>query len=300
VTGSNRRRVKILQLPISPTCKNCWTTQSTSFSLLRTRDHFIAAFVAELDRVTRGKAFEILNDAVWKMLLDHRDAMVTHLASLAKSMYSPGGLFSVVMAHCLHALPRRRAWGLDRHDAHLQAAYDDAHKAAFERLFPASSTRTPKPVDLEALKDRFFALTRPVVADRDANRAHPFEEERGRITKMLGFGEIANVFDGMQEILNDFRLVSSGSTFGYHDMNSVGSKDAATDVVDLILNGTVARTKWQMQSLDRDAYYDRLHELHEGLDTDKLFNSAEIVMLLSPSALNASVGSICVAPFNFK
>lgn len=262
---------------------------------LRSRLYFLEAFVEELDRVTRGKPFVIWNDTVWTMVLDHRDALVVHLAGLAKSMYSKGGLFGQVRAHCLHEFGPRRHWASDAKHDWERRRLDTDHAAAFARLFPQACGRKLRPSDIDALRDSFEAVVRQVVADRDGNRAHPFEKQRQGTAQMLAMHELAKVFDGVQDMLNDMRLVSSGSTLDYHDMSAVRCEDTAATIVDLVLMNAMVRLQMMPRGLDRSAVYDRMHELHDrlGAGGDKLFNSLRrehfrwLGRLCGPASLNA-------------
>lgn len=103
--------------------------------------------------------------------------------------------------------------------------------------------------------------------------------------KMLGIEEIRAVFDGVQAMLNDMRMVSSGSTLEHRDMNSSSAAETAIVMVDLVLNGTLDRMALLSTGLERDAFFARWHELPEdlGADAGKLFNSADVALLFMQS-----------------
>jgi hypothetical protein len=62
---------------------------------LQRRRCTLEAFVAELDRVSRGKVSKFWNDSVWLMVQDTHRTLGVLLASWARSIYGTGELLGV-------------------------------------------------------------------------------------------------------------------------------------------------------------------------------------------------------------
>ena len=144
--------------PPPPTLKDLlWDRYSTLLGIKR-RVYFLRAFVADLDRVARGKTFRIRNDIVWNMILDARDKCVIDLYSLTvgmrhgvkpepnnpkvkggKDFMKKKGLFFYLRNH--HRAKLSRTYVADPSDDTDEIRVHTATKSArFDRLFPACTT----------------------------------------------------------------------------------------------------------------------------------------------------------------
>ena len=233
------------------------------------RLYIIEAFQAELHRVTRGKPFTIWNDVVWTMVLDCRDAFVTHFASWIRGMYEKGGFLRQIQAHHLKDLRRRwKAGTAVRPERWINELLSGNHSESFGRVFPEVKTTFPKPDDIEALRDRFITSFNPVVGDRDSNRAHVYEKTHAKNAKMLDLNELRIAMSQAEAFLNDLRLVGCGSTFGYRDMNIAPVDIVAKDLVDTILIGSEPRWSAVLGGRAPEDFYEERHRNHDRLTMD--------------------------------
>lgn len=237
----------------------------------------LEAFAAELERVTRDKPFRIWGSAVWMMILDSRDTHVTHLASWLKALYRKGGFFGQLAAQHSRALQRKwRPQPGSQHSEHFAAILKEQHDEAFSRLFPGVTRAVPGPGDFDALRQRFIDAVKHVVADRDENRAHPYEKSGAAsgTAKQLDLKELRRVTTTVEAWLNDLRLVSTSSSFVHTDMNFQGVESLAEDLVDSVLIGSRSRASLVMAGADREQYYEDIHARHRTLGSpdEPLFN----------------------------
>ena len=199
------------------------------------------------------------------------------------------GLFGQLGAHHLKGLKQ----GLPK-AAQPAPGEANAREGAYRRLFPEASganRTTPKPDDVEWLKLEFKRRIEAsgLVADRDDNRAHPFEREKGSgSVGMLELDEIEAVLTGVEELLNDLSLLARRSNRPTGRVP--GFTQAACDLVDLVLGGSVGRM-WEVWGVSeareddanddqwwwqyRAAYYQRIHDAHDARAEDAgtpLFN----------------------------
>jgi len=229
----------------------------------------------ELERVTRTKPFRIWNDILWMMVLDARDMLVIHLASWTKGICGRSGLLSQVKAHHLAELPiGRRATERTDRDAHLRGLLDDAHQAAFGRLFPQSTSRQASGTDLDGLVVRMRNAAAPLSNYRNQNRAHVFEPGPSGAARMLDLTELRSTLTMAEQLLNDLRLVGCGTMMSHHDMNDADSATTAEEFVDSILVGHSYRKEIVMEGRDRQQFYEALHARHDALSAARqvMFN----------------------------
>lgn len=237
----------------------------------------LEAFAGEFNRTTRGKSFRIWGSAVWMMILDSRDAHVTHFASWLKSVYGKGGFFGQLTAHHPRAFPRKwRPRSSASHSPEFATILKKQHDESFARLFPDATTAFPSPDDVEKMRQRFVARIEQVVADRDSNRAHPYEEA-GSVassTKLLEFSELRALTTFVEDWLNALRLLSTSSSFVHSDMNFQSPTELAEELVDSVLVGSRSRANLVMGGTDREVYYDDLHTRHAAIGSpdEPLFN----------------------------
>lgn len=239
--------------------------EDLSLSMTR-RQYILEAFVRELDRVTRMKQTRWWNGSLWLVMLDFRDQNVTHFGSWAKSMYAPGGLLSHVSGIPLRRKTRDRE--RERKDPHYAAILEQGHRQALERLFPGADGEHPQPSEVQALRNRFAEKMRDVVADRNANRAHPYDggdEEHGK-ARMLNFAEMRELIDYATGVMNDLRLLNDGTTLHYADICDTPSAAFAEDLVDSLVLGPSFRINIVRAGRNRDDFYEELHAKHEALD----------------------------------
>lgn len=251
-----------------------WKVEQDLMQVAR-RLYALEAFVKELDGVTQGKPFRIWNDILWMMLLDTRDMLVIHLASWMKGIYESRGLLSQLKANHVLELPtRRRPTERSDRDEHLAGLLNEAHQAAFSRLFPKASGDHASHKDLDDLTARVRNGAAPIVSDRHWNRAHVFDPRRPGSARMLDLTELRNAVTVAEQLINDLRLVGCASTMGHHDMNDASSRMVAEEFVDSILIGHSYRKEVAMEGRDRRTFYDALHERHDGISagSQTMFN----------------------------
>lgn len=238
----------------------------------------LEAFAAELDRVTRGKPFRIWGSAVWMMALDSRDAYVTHLASWVKAAYSKGGALGQLQAHHARDFPRKWRQHGDgpKHDQHFASILRKQHDQLFARMFPEAVGASPGVQDFDGLRKRFVERVEGVVADRDANRAHPYERDgtASSSVRQLDLKELRELTSFIEGWLNALRQLSTGGTFAPSDMNFQCPTELAEELVDSVLMGSRSRATLVMGGLEREAYFQKLHDRHaaRGNPDGPLFN----------------------------
>jgi hypothetical protein len=250
--------------------------EEDNLDFISRRLFFVEAFAAELDRISHSKPCRIWNLTLWTMLLDTRDAHVIHLSSWLKSMYQPGGFFGQIVAHHLKELPRR--WRrLSELEGSLEARLlESSHDKAFSELFPGAGRAFPSPADVNALKDRFVEMVKPVIDDRHNNRAHPFDghDEVTSSARMLDTKDLREVTQYAQRVLNRIRLIATSSTFGYKGAGQAATDEFTKELVDGVLLGSRARIAHLMGDHPRDEYYESLHVRHDSRahGDERLFN----------------------------
>lgn len=252
-------------------------TAEGEVDVIERRLYMLKAFVAELEKVTRGKEFRIWNGGVWVALLDSRDQLVISLASWCKAQWSKGGLFGQIGAHHLGELGRRLP-----KEAKPVHGEIEGRDGAFGRLFPAAGKagrHAPTPDDVECLRNAFLARIEGsgLMSDRSDNRAHPFERKSGTAA-MLDLPQLGALFEYVHRLLNDLRLLCDRSTRSYNDVYDCGSGSSPEDLVDLVLCGNIGRMwlVWEVKAnatepgsdrrwwwQHRLAYYGRIHDAHD-------------------------------------
>lgn len=249
---------------------------------IKCRWYYLTAIHDELERVTHGKPFRVMNSIAWQMAFDSHDMMIIDLDSWVTRQGEPGGLFGLLNSR-LGELERKFPKGRRRQmgGADLVRYDTDAHEDAVRRLFPDSAGRIAQASDVDALRARLEAECQRLRDDRNRNRAHAYETPKGTADR-LGLAEAGELFERLENILNDLRLIADWNTTSFHDMNATSSESAALDFVDSVLIGTSGRQLVVMADLDRDAFYARLHEVH-GADPnpvpDRFFNEYEVAPL---------------------
>jgi hypothetical protein len=245
------------------------------------RQFVMEAFTAELDRVSRGMPFRIRNGVTWMLLLDTRDMLVVHLASWAKGIYKPGGLIGKLEADHRRSLPRALP-AKDRSDDKPEWARgrdkerrDREHAEAFARLFPkAAPGPYPDGAAFTDLRDAFYGRMKPLVDDRDWNRAHAFEKTTGTIA-MLNITELRDLIAYAEQFLGDIAMVGCHYSMDRPEMNVPSAEDVAPELVDLLLFGDSDRAARLRGTLNRAEFYAQLHARPDGAEPqggDRFFN----------------------------
>ena len=239
----------------------------------------LEAFQTELEFVTRRKTFLVRDEVVWTMVIDWRDALVTHFASWVRGMCEKGGFLGQIQAHCLKELKQKsKSDKGKRHKDWLEQLVAKSQTTSFQRLFPGVKATFPKPKDVESLRGRFIDAFTPVVDDRDSNRAHPHEDEHAKNAKMLDLNQLREFLSQAESFLNDIRLVACQSTFGYPGSGAKKGNSTMVELVDMIVLGNERRRKFVRGPRSRDEYYEHLHANHDLITTEPkpLFNAVRV------------------------
>lgn len=252
---------------------------------------FVQAFEQALRTTTKDKPFVIRNDDLWNTMLAARDALFIHFASWARGAYQSSGLFAQLKAHHLSELYIKRPRGRIA-NAGLSGELARARRSTMEACFPDAASRGKVlGEDVDALNERFVDITRPIVRDRDSHRAHPYEKGQPGTAAMLHLENVEPVFEEVQQLLNEVRLIVDDSMLGYHGHLAATNPDStARDLVDLLLFGSNARFHRALLCLEetpgeateypllvRDRVYERLHEVHDADEGDLMFNHRRLV-----------------------
>lgn len=240
------------------------------------RLHVIDAYVAELQRVSRGKPFRIRNEIVWNAMLDVRDKLTIDLFSLTVEMRHGMKPLDPKVAERTWRGSLKKKRGMfvelrDHHCASLTRTYvphadDDEYEIAmhtkgkaelFARVFPKCATESPTPADIDQLCEDFRIRMVPLGEDRNKNRAHAFEGDIGK-AKLLSPSEHEALFDYIKELLENLSLLSSGSAFadGGRDCS-----ETAADLVDQVLLGQISDVRRFTTRRTREQLYERLHKV---------------------------------------
>ena len=242
---------------------------------------------------TRGKEFVVNNDAAGEAVFATRDLAFVRIASWATGLAMRDGALRSLKTEDWSALSVDAAW---RHasshafSADILAVVDAQRKEAYQRLFPCASCagRTaPNQHDVDALCESVFA-ERKRVGDVRNQVAHPHEREKTRVAN-LGFDELRVSLQKWHRLMNDLRLLTTDSSFGYGDLAPTSADGAsARDLVDLTLLGRIDDVVqiWDAYRIEGDpsrkfmwqrrlAFYEDLHARHDAAAataSEKAFN----------------------------
>jgi hypothetical protein len=243
------------------------------------RQFLVEAFTADLNRVTREKPFRIKNGVTWMLLLDTRDMLVVHLASWAKGVREPGGLIGKLQANHLRSLPRVLPQSDRRQDEpewdwrHDSERRNGEHAEAFTRLFP-NGAEYPDGAAFDQLLQAFKVQMKPLIDDRNWNRAHAFERVSGT-TAMLNISDLRALISYAEQFLGDIAMVGCHYTMDRPEMNQPSGEDVAPELVDALLLGDSERAARLRGHLIRDDFYAQLHARHDAghpLGPEAFFN----------------------------
>lgn len=240
---------------------------------LRARHGFLSGFESELRSATRDKTFAIWNRSVWAMVLDHRDMLISDLASLARATYGEDGLLGRLQAFASRFHRRRESAGDEPRFSGKML--DALHSNAFTRLFPACVHRHATASDFDGLASRYFDLARPITAAVAANRARGLDGPGN--ASMLHLEGIEAFLASTERMLNDLRLISVGSPVGFQEAAEISAHESQLELVDMILHGSLSRAAQLAGRRSRDALHAALHRAHAECpeDSGSLFNDRD-------------------------
>ncbi len=244
---------------------------------IRRRYFVVAAFVKELNEVSRGKTFEIRHAVVWMMMIDLRDMLGINIGSWCKAAYGKGGLLGQIAAHHVSCLPCKKRKVTKARDAYLRRLDEEGHTQAVHRLFPDVVGPRPATADIQGLRDRFADVVRGAVDDRDNHRAHPWERGTTATTKMFDLPDWESTFAYVEQVLNDLRLVGTDSTWPAAELNIISGRAAAEDLVDQVLLGPLSQLDRARGGTTRMHFYEQLHARHDA-GKATIFNGRELVI----------------------
>jgi hypothetical protein len=136
---------------------------------------------------------------------------------------------------------------------------------------------TPGKQDITELRERIRLRVDKLRRDRNENRAHVFE--LGGNAAMLSLEEVSELFDYLEEILNDLRLLASDSTMAMNTPFSIASPKLTARVwVDRIVLGARSEVR-----ADRDDIYQKLHKSHAEHPEREQFNIIDGEALIAPA-----------------
>jgi hypothetical protein len=236
------------------------------------------SFERQLSETTRDKPFTIHNETAWLLMLAERDKIVIDLASWAKAFYSPGGFLCALQGPDFAALQRgpKSSKPTNPNELYVWTLNVKGREEWFDRLFPTAATAartTPNMQDVAALRDRLSADVAPLLADRNQNRAHFYEQATRKTAgaKMLNFLEQRAHFEFCRELVHDLRLLADNTSYGFVSLDPRDDHQVR-DMVDLLLTGTLDFTvrSWNEHASAgeylwqrRAAYYKALHEARD-------------------------------------
>lgn len=233
---------------------------------LKSRLALVVALQEQLERVSRGKTFTIHNDLMWLCAFDARDMCVIRLVDWAKAEQQRGGLFRILPSHSKR-FSKKRAWtdADEPDDPGYARELDEAHANSFRKLFPNCTTRHPKPADIELLRTRFNDMMKPLADDRSQNRVHLAEHQRrGQgSAKLLSPGGVMKVQKRCEKLLTRIGHVALGPSWSFHPLSSRPAGDAAEDICDQILLGSLWRIGLTKRQQMRDEFWAAAHERHD-------------------------------------
>jgi len=241
---------------------------------LHSRQRFLAGVDSELRSATRNKRFAIRNRSVWSMILDHREMLVSDLASMARATYGEDGFLGRLQTCAGSLFRRRRGCSPDEPDFSGRML-DALHSNAFTRLFPACVQRHATVSDFDGLESWYFNLARPIASAREPNHAARLETTATSST--LDLTGLEAFIEATERMINDLRLVSLGSTVGFHAGSDVAEHEAQVELVDMVLHGSLARAAQLVGRRSREAHYAALHLSHEQspAGSESLFNDQD-------------------------
>ncbi len=224
---------------------------------IRRRITTLEAFETELNRVTRGEPFTIMNELIWVAMIDARDMLLIHFAQWILSARGSAGLFGKLRQCKLSNfyVPTKPSAAYHERvnlitpasekvraelERDLACETHAGRRALFAEVFPDAMARggAPNHEDLDRLQKQFESALCEVVADRNQNRAHPpyGPAPKKASARMLGFGDLRNHVEWADDFLNKLRLLIDQSRWMATDPQSQ-AEETARDLVDALLLG---------------------------------------------------------------
>lgn len=233
------------------------------------RLYFIEAVELELSHKLEGNSFLVRNDIFWSMYQDSYKMLIIEIRSFLKSIIDEGGFLNQ-MNNFLSALkvpgkskidPPRGSYTflnfqptedelkriMKEDNIRYREEFQNGVRGTLEKLFPRlkevkdHSNQDFKITqdDIRELKDRLVLDEHEVIDVRNAI-AHRFDSDIKSTSRKVASPEsLRTLVKTLEELLNDFRQIVSHSTFAYNDMNYSGSKQTATDFVELVAFGSI-------------------------------------------------------------
>lgn len=255
---------------------------------LRGRMTFLRKADEKLRAASRGKLSEFRNDVTWWTLQDVHDMLVIRLASFARGLNDTGGLFPLMRGRWIAVF--KTSPRLETSPEWLRREIKATSRQIVVDRFPAAAERGRIAGDhLDACIKSVTALLDPVVDDRDANRAHPYEHKNSGTSRVLGTDEIGAAIEIIQDLLKDVRFLADASSYHYPDSIFLAQPGGtAEELVDQVLLGTRIQRELLEQRLGVEGYawqrrervYEILHERHDALPNPEAqcWNSDELII----------------------
>lgn len=205
---------------------------------IKQRLAFLSSVQREMAARSKDGRVRIGSDALYQLVYDSYEKVVIDMASLSRSIYQPGGFVPRLNNH-LKKLGqpksrkvRRNAHWLDEEGARLEKKHGDE---AYRRLFPDGQNGAVTQQDVKKLGDRIDTMTERVRTLRHEVHAHRFEKSPRNDLQSATIDELSKLFEEIERILNDVRLLALNSTFAFDTVDRFDP--VASDFVDLMIHG---------------------------------------------------------------
>jgi len=229
---------------------------------IKTRLPFLRALAKELVRVGLGKP--IRNDILLRVVNDSFDVLVIDLASLREGMTKGDqGIFSRLREDPsslrrfapeefdpkVHLVAGADEGVRDVIAEHVRRQIADGLNAALDRLFPEGPPVTETHVN--GLITRFRKDTEPT--DRDRNRARAHRHERSfDLTHRQDLDQVEQQVKVFDRYLSDLYLILTKSQHHMHLETEANVEDAANDMADLLIHGSINYATLEFGVVRRD------------------------------------------------
>jgi hypothetical protein len=248
---------------LMPSAEEVIRTCEDKVQTIKKRLYYLTPIQEQLKTVHKLTGQGIRNDILYQMVVDSYDMLVIDVASLCKGMYTNGGFFNHIKHHVARLKKLKRSKivvapaiivgdGADDPEKvaatqasiaeHMKARIEQRSIEVLKRLFPDYEERKDRPFnhsDIDKLMARFKNIHDKVIADRDSNRAHRYENEDSRAER-LPLSALEFHFKELEILLNDLRyLILDCSSFRYNNLNLANTERTAKDIADLICHGSI-------------------------------------------------------------
>lgn len=252
---------------------------------LRTRFVVAKAFQDELDARTHGRVLEFANTMIRQMVSDHRYGLTARVAGWVRAATSDAGFFDHLARSHLSELLRQDFDDLD--EDYLPVLGADTIRKSFEARFPGvAAGAVPLPVDIEILRTEIRNKATTVMAHASALQRH--FEDGATSTALASLDEIDVVIRAAEDILGDLANFAGVVDSANAEDLTPDPKDAARDLVDLELIGTIDRLVMLTGANDRlgasgawwwqyrQEFWDAVEQASQGAPTSPI-NALEVV-----------------------